>query len=147
MRAEVMAIRWITRADLNDVLAIERQSFSAPMTKTEFIDWLTNDDVVCLVYESRGEIAGFLMYLKMGYTYMIVTLAVSPAYRFQGIATELLQHLKLGHQQDKIQIVVNVTDSNVPAMRFFHKNGFGLVKKESVGKGKECRLRLRFANY
>ena len=140
-----MAIRWINRSDLDDVLSIEQQSYPAPMTRIELMDWLTSSDCICLVYESQGRIAGFVMYLLIGTTWLIQDLAVDPAFRFQGVASELIDYLKLGVRHSQGKIICSVRTNNLPALKLFKKHGFGLVEKFNSKQSKESFVRLRYA--
>lgn len=124
MKAEVMPIRWITHADLDDVMDIENASFQYPLTRIEFVEWLKCDDVVCLVYDVRGDIAGFVMYAFDNRMYAILNMAVRPEYRFQGIAKEMIEHLKQGLIGSRKTMIASVRDRNKAALKMFRSLGF-----------------------
>ena len=141
-----MAIRMINRGDVFGVLEIERKSFQAPMTRVEFLDMITSKNFSCVVYEVNQSIAAYMIYATVRSDHLITGIAVAPEYRFQGIATELIQHLKFAMRVNKSQIVVSMYQSNVPAMKLFHKNKFGLLDKRSLGSETILRLRYQKSN-
>jgi len=138
----IMAIRMITRSDLADVLELERTSFVAPMSREEFVDWILRDDTFCLVYEVRGQIAGFMLYVLTGKTYLIHSIAVDRGLRFQGVASEMLTHLKYGLIDKGWRILCSVRTGNVPAMQLFWKNGFKKIGSQSIKGSGEAWIRM-----
>ena len=143
-----MSIRWIQPSDLKQVMEVERESFEFPLTHEEFVDWLKMEQCVCLVYEVRGVVAAYLMYLYDHNRYELLNIAVGRGYRFQRIASELLSHLKMGLNQGRHSISTRVRRKNFPAVNFLLKNGFAVVgkKRETVSEteGAEFVLRMRY---
>lgn len=149
MKTTTMPIRWIQRADLDDVMEIEQDSFQYPLTRDEFVEWLKCEDVVCLLYETKGDIAGFVMYVFDSRMYHIINMAVRPEYRFQGIATELINHLKLGLSGTRQAITASVRDRNKPAIKMFKRLGFKNMERDmsykmETNKGVERVWRMKF---
>jgi len=130
----IMPIRWITYADLDEVMEIETASFQYPLTRIEFIEWLKCDDVVCLVHDVKGDIAGFMMYVFDNRMYHIINMAVRPEYRLQGIAAELVNHLKGGLIGTRQMITASVRDRNKPALKMFKKLGFRNIERDMTYK-------------
>jgi ribosomal protein S18 acetylase RimI-like enzyme len=126
-----MAIRWMQRHDFERVVALENQCFEFGLSKEEFRDWLRQSDCVCLVYETRGEVVGFLMYVFDDERYYLLNIAVAPEYRFQGVATEMLSHLKMGLCDNRTYLQTKLRLTNAPAIRFFKKNGFAVLRDRS----------------
>lgn len=146
MNTEIpMSIRMVSRSDMDRVVQIEQQSFIAPMTRVEFQDWITRDDTICLVYEVRNTVVAYMMYIMAHESYLIYGLAVDSGYRFQGIATELIDHLKLGLLGNDWQILVSLRSTWVPAIKFYEKQNFRLVNKRKIDGSKEKHLRYRYS--
>ena len=141
-----MSIRMINRGDVFEVLEIERKSFNHPMTRVEFLDMITSKNFSCVVYEVNQNVVAYMIFATVRSDHLITGIAVAPEYRFQGIASEMIQHLKFAMRVNKSQIVVSMYQSNVPAMKLFHKNKFGLVDKRSLGSETVLRLRYQKAN-
>lgn len=140
-----MAIRMIIRSDLASVLELERSSFVAPMSREEFMDWILRSDTFCLVYEIRGQIAGFMLYVLTGQTYLIHSIAVDPGFRFQGVASEMINHLKYGLIDRGWKIICSVRSGNVPAKELFKKNGFKRIGSQSIKGSGESWIRMIYS--
>ena len=141
-----MAIRMINRGDVFEVLEIERKSFKHPLTRVEFLDMITSKNFSCVVFEVNESVVAYMIFSTVRSDHLITGIAVAPEYRFQGIATELIQHLKCAMRVNKSEIVASMYQSNVPAMKLFHKNKFGLLDKRSLGSETVLRLRYQKAN-
>ncbi len=98
-------IRAAQPADLESIQRIRLQS-------PEAFGWpvQTND---CLVYETDGEIAGFLVYRRIVDESEILNLAVASPFRRQGVAGALIRRLATNHTGD---ILLEVRASNSPAL-------------------------------
>lgn len=145
MNTEVpMSIRMVTRRDYNELLAIEQKSFLAPMTRGELGDWVRRDDTVCLVYEVHDTVVGYMLYMMGQDQYLIYGLAVDPVYRFQGVASELVGHLKLGLLGNKSKIFVSLRSTWLPAIQFFKKQGFRLFQVATIDGSRDKWMRYCF---
>ena len=132
LRTDAMSIRWLLSSDVPVVARIEQQCFALPLTETEIMEWLAMQDCIGLVYEARGRIAAYMIYVFDDLQYYILNMAVAPEFRFQGVATELVRHLKLGLVIDRRRIRTKVREDNVPAIRFFEKHGF-ITRPDKLG--------------
>jgi [ribosomal protein S18]-alanine N-acetyltransferase len=110
-------IRWMIRRDLPFVLNIENASFEFPWTEDEFIRCLRQRDCIGMVAERNEEVAGFMIY--------ILSFAVHPDYRRQGIGRSMIDKLvsKLAYQR-RNRIVLEVRETNLDAQLFFRQLGF-----------------------
>lgn len=104
---------------------LERHCFSVPWTRAQLISQLPDENHDFIVMEADGEAiayVGMMYVLDEGY---ISNVAVSPAYRRQGIADKLIsQLLKSAEDKELSFVTLEVRQSNMPAIRLYEKNGF-----------------------
>ena len=80
-----------------------------------------------------GDHTGFILCSDLGDTLEILTLAVHPDYRRQGVASHLLKSLQdFAHQQGHQKIFLEVNVTNTPAINLYLKNGF-----KQIGRRKD----------
>ena len=106
-------LRLARPADLEAIQDIQRQTPEASA-------WRANAED-CLVFESNGEIAGFLVFRRIFDESEILNLGVTPSFRRQGIASALIGHLAENHAGD---ILLEVRASNSPALALYRSLGF-----------------------
>jgi ribosomal-protein-alanine N-acetyltransferase len=120
-------IRSATEEDFDRVLEIDRHSFSAPWIYNFFKSALKN---IFLVFEKKGEIAGYLIAcvchdLEKA---VILRLAVHPDHRGEGIAKELIRRCLDILMERKIGIVeLDVELIDRGAIRLYEKFGFKIA--------------------
>ncbi|MEO6077286.1 MAG: GNAT family N-acetyltransferase [Candidatus Andersenbacteria bacterium] len=87
-------IRWLlTKADLSEVVAIERRCFEFSWTEECFRHWLGQRDCIGVVAELEdGRIAGFMIYTYP--RFRILNFAVTPWAWRRGIGRKMLEKLK-----------------------------------------------------
>lgn len=119
-----MNIRWAIRRDLYQLLEIEGHSSADPWNESEFILWLKQRSVICLVAEDvNDDIAGFIMYsLERGF-YEIINIAVHRNYRREGVGTLMMKRVmkKCGEKRDSVKI--SVPDDNLQCHLFLKSLG------------------------
>jgi ribosomal-protein-alanine N-acetyltransferase len=118
-------IRWMIRRDLPFVLNIENASFEFPWTEDEFIRCLRQRDCIGMVAERNEDVAGFMIYELHKNRIHILSFAVHPDYRRQGIGQSMIDKLvsKLAYQR-RNRIVLEVRETNLDAQLFFRQLGF-----------------------
>lgn len=126
-------IRWMIRRDMPSVLAIEGHSFEFPWTEEEFIRCLRQRDCIGMVAERNENIVGFMIYELHKTRIHILSFAVHPDYRRQGVGKAMTEKLvsKLAYQR-RNRIVLEVRETNLPAQLFFRSLGFratGVLKE------------------
>lgn len=118
-------VRWLIRRDLSDVLNIERKSFEYAWSEDDFLCVLRQRNAIGLVADVLGQVAGFVIYELHKDELRILNLAVDPAYRRQAIGKEIIDRIKSKlSQQRRKRIVLETRESNLPAQKFFHAQGF-----------------------
>jgi len=93
-----------------------------------------------LVAETNGKIVGYIMcrmesgvssfglrWVKKGH---IVSVAVLPPYRRQGVATQLLSHAveAMANKYDAKEVILEVRVTNTPAISLYRKFGFTKIR-------------------
>ena len=112
--------------DLDEVLAIERASFSMPWSRGAFLYEIQQNRVArCRVMRDAGEIVGYLCLWEIADEIHVTNVAVHPTRRRQGIARSLLSGL-LGEAQarDIRLLVLEVRPSNREAIGLYESFGF-----------------------
>lgn len=119
-------IRRMTLDDIEQVVAIDRVSFSLPWPERSFRFELTdNPNSRCWVADVDGRIAGVIVAWLLVDEVHIATLATHPEFRRQGIAQALLLHvLKHGAQEGALSSFLEVRAGNLAAQAMYRKFGY-----------------------
>ncbi|MCD6171980.1 MAG: ribosomal protein S18-alanine N-acetyltransferase [Thermoplasmata archaeon] len=102
--------------DLPDVIKIENLSFKYTYPSSIFHDYLSK---LFFVADENKKIVGYAIGDK--HRHLIVSIAVHPEYRRNGIGTMLINEI-LKNMED--YAVLQVRKSNIDAIKFYKKNGF-----------------------
>ena len=86
-------VRELTYADLPDVIALDRCSFSAPWSFAMFVLELSKPASVCLGAFRDEQLCGHLICSRYHTVWHLMNVAVAPDDRRMGIATSLIHHL------------------------------------------------------
>lgn len=119
-------IRKMTLDDIEQVIAIDRESFSLPWPERSFRFELTDNPASrCWVAEVDGKIAGMIVVWLIVDEVHVATIATHPDFRRQGIAKNLLshalQHLSTEGAQSSF---LEVRASNLVAQEMYRKFGY-----------------------
>ena len=125
--AAITVVPMVTSADLDDVLALEAESFTSPWTRDMYLSEMENVGIsyCCIARTDSGQAVGFCSFWRVVDELHINNLAVSPAYRRQGIASALM-HYVLGQGQvlGALRATLEVRRSNEAARRLYERLGF-----------------------
>jgi [ribosomal protein S18]-alanine N-acetyltransferase len=116
--------------DLDEVLAIERASFSMPWSRGAFLYELQQNRVArCWVGRAGdGEVIGYLCLWEVADELHITNVAVRPDARRQGVARALLHSVLADGRRRGFKIVVlEVRPSNHNALSLYESFGFRIV--------------------
>ena len=105
---------------------IEKQCFAAPWSAAALAEELENPTAVFLTaVTDGGDAVGYAgMQVAAGEGYF-TNVAVSPAYRRQGVADKLLDALAAyGRSHALFRLTLEVRVSNAPALALYEKHGF-----------------------
>lgn len=119
------------RRDFQRVMEIEQACFDCPWTLDELIKVLQARDVVGKVTEIPidGDISGFIVYRLSRYSFEILSIAVDPENQRNGIATNMIDGLKLKlDYYRRVHINALVRERNLAAQLFFFSQGFRAVR-------------------
>jgi len=112
-------------ADLADILAIERASFSFPWSASFFVQELKVACARSHVALIDGRPVGYVIYWRLPREIDIHNLAVTPAYRRRGLATALLEAVIAdARRADATRVTLEVRKSNEAAQKLYHALGF-----------------------
>jgi len=123
-------IRWMIRRDMQEVLAIEQESFEFPWFEEDFIRCLRGRNCIGMVAEANvgslgDQIVGFMIYELHKTRLHILNFAVAECARHRGIGRQMAEKLisKLSSQR-RTRITLEVRETNLAAQLFFRSIGF-----------------------
>lgn len=120
-------IRWMIRADMAEVLAIESASFPHPWNEEDFIRVLRQRNAIGVVVEHTGSerVLGYTIYELQRGSLRLLNFAVHPDFRRRGVGAALLAKLrsKLSSER-RNKIIAEISEDNLPAHKFFAASGF-----------------------
>jgi ribosomal-protein-alanine N-acetyltransferase len=112
--------------DLDEVVAIERASFTMPWSRGAFLYEIEQNRVAhCHVVRESGVIIGYLCVWEIADEVHVTNIAIHPAHRRRGIARELLAGLIAdARARDLRMIVLEVRPSNHQAIALYESFNF-----------------------
>jgi len=112
--------------DLDEVLAIERDSFTMPWSRGAFLYEIEQNRVArCLVVREDGVIVGYMCVWEIADEVHVTNIAIHPAYRRRGIARNLLHGLVANARARELRmIVLEVRPSNHQAIALYESFNF-----------------------
>ena len=120
-----ITIDWMKKEDIDQVLAIERDSFSMPWSRnlflSEFRSPLVSTLMVALADDPLSRrVIGYIVFWLVAEEMHILNLATAPEQRRQGVAKKLvLAALKRAYQQGATRAFLEVRASNDAAQRLY----------------------------
>ena len=123
----------INHADLEPILAIEQNSFRRPWGRLSFEGELRNRSacnfaVKSTEVETSGQVIGYAFWHLVTDEVHVLKVAVTPAWRGQGVASRLLERcFTLSVEQGAKSAHLEVRPSNIAAIELYQKLGFELV--------------------
>lgn len=121
-------VRWMCDRDMPEVLAIEMQAFEFPWMEEDFMRCLRQRNCIGMVLERDELVQGFMIYEFHKKRMHVLDFAVAFECRRQGIGTQMIEKLinKLSWQR-RTSIMLEISESNLPAQLFFRENGFRAI--------------------
>jgi len=117
--------REIQSADLEEIMTIERASFTSPWSARFFLEEIQVSYAKSVLAEMEGRIVGYIIYWQLPKEVDIHNLAVHPAYRRQGIGRSLLSSaIDSAKGQGSKRVTLEVRKSNQAAQQLYHTLGF-----------------------
>lgn len=115
--------------DLDEVLEIERASFSMPWSRGAFLYEMQQNRVArCWVMRENTSVLGYLCLWEIADELHITNVAVHPGWRRQGIGRTLLGGVLDDARRRRLRLVVlEVRPSNTEARTLYEALGFRVV--------------------
>ena len=128
-KADAITIDFMKKEDLDQVLAIEQASFSAPWSRNLFLSEFRSPRVsnlmVALAEGPVRKVAGFIVFWTVEDEMHVLNLAVEPASRRQGLARKLvLAALAHARRKGAKRAFLEVRASNAAAQKLYSSLGF-----------------------
>ena len=128
-----VALRDVKLADIDQMMVIERASFTSPWSSRFFIEEIRVSYAKSVLAEVDGQIVGYIIYWQLPKEVDIHNLAVHPSHRRHGIGRSLLTTAIDGAKgQGSARITLEVRKSNQAAQQLYHSLGF---QERGVRKG------------
>jgi len=126
-------LRPVEPSDLEDIMALERVSFSSPWSAGYFLREQRTSSARSLLAIVEGKTVGYVIFWVLPGAMDIHNLAVHPAYRRLGIGRALLEAV-IGEARSQAlgRVTLEVRKSNEAAQRLYHSVGFVI---QGVRKG------------
>lgn len=118
----------MTQHDIQDVLEIEAELYSDPLSEYDLRNLLAQRTVASHVVEDLyGDVAGFIIFDVAPICYKIIRLSISQQCMRNGHATALIDKLeaKLTHKRPSIGI--QVQERSLPMQLFLRAQGFHYI--------------------
>ena len=117
--------------DLDQVLTIERASFTMPWSRGAFLYEMQQNRVArCWVMRDGDTVVGYLCLWEIADELHITNIAVHPTRRRQGIARTLLSGLIEDGRARKLRLIVlEVRPSNHDALALYESFGFRVISR------------------
>lgn len=119
-------IRFLVRRDMNQVIEIDKQSFSISWTEEEFLYCPSQRNCIGMVAEQDHRVIGFMCYELHKEYLRLLRFAVDPKYHRQGFGTAMINVLveKLEYSPRRTKIILEVQETNLSAQLFYKALGF-----------------------
>lgn len=126
---ELPRIRRMCHADLDEVVAIEREVFLFPWTRGNFSDSV-DSGYHCLVLEQDGHLFGYGVMIIGAEEAHLLTLSIAFAAQRKGWGERLLRHfIHVAKEQHARSMFLDVRESNHVAARLYERIGFKQIAK------------------
>ena len=120
-----MLIRNMAVSDVDEVYAIEKETFSDPWSKASFVESMEEENNHYLLVTVDGGIVGYCGYWGIAGEGYIYNVAVKASHMRQGIGQRMLEELiKQAVDRGIDSLTLEVRQSNEAAIRLYKKLGF-----------------------
>ena len=132
-------IRQVTRDDADAIVAIEREAFGDDAWSDTLVDLeLTAPGRVVVAAEQDDVLVGYASAAVIADVADLTRIAVRPAERRSGVARSLLESLlELAAERGVERMMLEVADTNEPALGFYVASGFAEIarRRDYYGRG------------
>ena len=124
MSGDGYTIRPLSYADLPQVIAIERRTFTTPWSLAMFVLELSKSSGLCLAATDQdGELLGYLICSRFDTVWHLMNVAVDPSRRRRGVGSALLEQMIQRAGADE-EYTLEVRPSNAHAITLYERLGF-----------------------
>lgn len=120
--------RPMEESDLEDVMEIERASFSSPWSREMYVSELSNRSSRAVVFFSDDVMAGyFCMWVVLDEAH-IMNIAVRPGFRRLGVGKAIMDHIERIALKERLRrILLEVARNNKAGRALYKKCGFSSI--------------------
>jgi ribosomal-protein-alanine N-acetyltransferase len=123
--APEFSYRSISVADIPEIMVIERSAYTYPWSERFFRQELQVECARSFLAESRGRIAGYILFWLLPSEIDIHNIAVQHDFRRRGLGRSLLQKvINEARQRAANRVTLEVRVSNAVAQRLYERVGF-----------------------
>ena len=121
----MMEVRVINENEIDEVAQLEQQCFPDPWSARSIQETYQQKNALILGGWKNDEMIGYVIFYYVLDVFDIERIAVAPSCRRTGAATEVFRGLlKVCEEKEITRIMLDVRESNVPAITFYRKCGF-----------------------
>ena len=121
----MIEIRLAMPADAGDLSRLHGASFEDGWSKDDFVTWLSRKESVAAVAHSEREAVAFGLALAAGDDAELLSIAVAPDRRGQGLGQGILAALDAeAHNHRLVRWVLEAARNNLPALALYKSAGF-----------------------
>lgn len=122
-------IRHIRPGDLDALIAIENVSFPDPWELQDFHATLSQKKNVGFLAETHCEVVGYFIYRLEQGQYSLISMAVAPHVRRQGIGRQMFEKLAMKlNPTRRTQITITASEKSLESHYFFKSLGFKAIE-------------------
>ncbi len=112
-------------SDLDEVLFIERASFSVPWSRKMFLEEMSNSHARLVVFRLDSRLVGYLIFWAVLDEAHLLNIAVHPEHRGNGFGVVIMSHLERYCRDNKlVKILLEVGRKNAIARNLYKRSGF-----------------------
>ncbi|ABN52995.1 MAG TPA: ribosomal-protein-alanine N-acetyltransferase [Hungateiclostridium thermocellum] len=143
MGLDDVEISYMTLEDIDDVMVVEKLSFTIPWSKNALIEEVLNNRMaIYITAKVNGKAIGYAGMWKIFDEGHITNIAVHPEYRQNGIGSRLVEKLvDIAKERGIVKMTLEVRKSNLAAQALYCKYGFkemGLRKGYYADNGEDA---------
>ncbi|WP_223668420.1 ribosomal protein S18-alanine N-acetyltransferase [Kangiella shandongensis] len=117
-------IRPLEVVDLESITAIEQQAHDYPWKQSIHLSCI-EQEYPSKVLELSGQVVAYAVYNYLYDECHLMNITTRPDCQGKGLATQLIHHMyQVARQQGMQSILLEVRESNLPAIQFYVKEGF-----------------------